>query len=81
MTVLDFLLRFSEAVFKDPWVLAKPLFLVGFLVYLFFAVIIVRQVKLMTQTLNGLLSLPLLLISIIHLGVAIGVFILTLVIL
>ena len=81
MPAIDLFLKFSSAVLRDPWILAKPLFLVGFLVYIVFAVIIVRQIKLMTQTLNGLLYLPLLSVSIIHLGVAIAIFVLTLVIL
>ena len=81
MNTSNFILKIVDVIAKDPWIIAKPFFLVGFLVYTAFAIIVVRQVKLMSQTLNGLLYTPLRLISLIHLGVAIGVFILTLLIL
>lgn len=65
----------------NPWILVKVLFLVGLVLYLAFAVIVVRQVKLMNRTLNGLFDIPLRLFSLVHLIVAIGVFILALTVL
>ncbi|PIU02116.1 hypothetical protein COT66_01890 [Candidatus Shapirobacteria bacterium CG09_land_8_20_14_0_10_49_15] len=70
-----------ERLLSDPWIFLKILFLMGFFIYLAFAVIVVRQVKLMSQTLNGILDLPLKMIAWIHLLVAIGVFLLALIVL
>jgi hypothetical protein len=65
----------------DPWILVKFLFLVALLIYIAFAVVVVRQVGLMSRTLDGAFNLPLKLIAWLHLGVAIGVWVLALVIL
>ncbi len=63
------------------WLIAKIFVLVGFAIYNVFAIVIVRQVKLMTETvdveLNGFVKL----LSYAHLAFAILVFILALVIL
>lgn len=63
------------------WWLVKALFVIGLGIYLAFAVIIVRQVGLMTKTLNGEFDVSLKLVTWIHLAVAVVVFFLTLVIL
>lgn len=63
------------------WSLVKVLFLVALLIYIAFAIIVVRQVNLMRETLNGVLDWPLRIIAWIHLGMAVGVFLLALVIL
>jgi len=63
------------------WWLVKILFLIGLGLYLAFAVIVVRQVKMMSQALDGSFNLVIKFISWVHLGVAIGVFILAWVIL
>ena len=81
MTPFEQLVQFLTSVSTNPWVLIKPLFLVAFLLYIAFAVVVVRQVKMMRQTLNGILDLPLKLISLVHLGVAVFVFILALIVL
>jgi len=70
-----------ERLLSDPWIFLKILFLMGFFIYLAFAVIVVRQVKLMSQTLNGILDLPLKMIAWIHLLAALIVFVLAVVIL
>jgi hypothetical protein len=81
MTPFDQLIQFLTSLGSNPWVLVKPLFLIGFLLYIAFAVIIVRQVKMMRQTLNGILDLPLKLIALVHLGIAIFIFLIALIIL
>ena len=76
--------RFLEIVsslITEPWILLKFLFLIAFLLYIAFAVIVIRQVKLMGQTLNGALNLPLKLIAWVHFLVAVSVFVLALVVL
>ena len=77
----DQLIEFLTKLMADPWILLKLLFLVAFLIYVAFAVIVVRQVKLMIQTLNGVLNLPLRMIAWIHLLVALIAFVLAIVIL
>lgn len=76
---IQFLVNFSPAL--TVWLLVKILFLAGLAIYIAFAVIVVRQVNLMIQALNGGFDFPIKLISWIHLGVAIAVFLLALVIL
>ena len=77
---MDFV-NIINQIISDPWVLVKILFLIGFFIYVAFALIVVRQVKLMSQTLNGFLDLPLRMMSWIHFLVAMAVFVLALVIL
>lgn len=81
MTPFEKLIEFLVSMTAEPWALAKPLFLIGFLLYIAFAVIVVRQVKLMKQTLNGILELPLRLVAWIHLGIAVLVLIIALIVL
>ena len=57
--------------FSLNWVL-KGLFLFGMLFYLAFGVIVVRQVGLMSKTLEGSLNLPIRVIAWVHLGMIIG---------
>lgn len=70
-----------EYLIADPWIFLKILFLMAFFIYVAFAVIVVRQVKLMSQTLNGVLDFHLKIIAWIHLLVAMITFVLALVIL
>lgn len=65
----------------DIWFLAKLLVLAALGVYLAFAVVLVRQVKLMVSVLNGNLNLPLKALALGHLVVAGMVFLLALTIL
>lgn len=60
------------------WWLIKGLFILGLGLYIAFAVIVVRQVGLMSKTLNGEFASPLKFISLVHLLAAIGVFLLAL---
>lgn len=52
----------------------KAFVLFGIVVYLIFAVIVVKQVKIMNTTLKSELSSPISLSSYLHLAFAIGVF-------
>ena len=63
------------------WFLIKILFIVALSLYLAFAVIIVRQVKIMFETLKGMLDWPIKLIAWVHLGIACFIFILAFIIL
>lgn len=75
MTPFEQFIQFLVSLTISPWIFVKLLFLLGLLIYVAFAIIVVRQVKLMSQTLNGAFDLPLKLISWVHLGVALAVFI------
>ncbi len=63
------------------WFLIKILFVIALGLYLFFAIIIVRQVKIMFETLKGMLDWPIKLIAWVHLGIAVFIFILAFIIL
>lgn len=81
MNVSAVIIQILTSIVKNPWLLAKPLILAAYVIYITFAAIIVRQVKLMSQTLSGVLLLPLRFVSLVHLLLAIGIFLLVLVIL
>jgi hypothetical protein len=63
------------------WPLVKILVVIGFGLYLAFAVIVIRQVKIMSEVIEGLSVWPLKIFSWIHLGVAIFIFLLSIIIL
>ena len=63
------------------WVFLKILFVIGFGLYLAFAVVIVRQVKIMGEVIDGLFTWPFRILSWIHLLVAIFLFLLSLIVL
>ena len=63
------------------WVLIKILFIIGFGLYLAFAVIVIRQVKIMSEVIEGLSVWPLKILAWIHLGIAIFIFLLSIIIL
>ena len=65
----------------DVWGVVKFFVLFGLLLYIVFAVVVIRQVQLMSHSLNGTLDLPLRLIALIHLGLTVGVFLLALLVL
>lgn len=83
MTPADQFIQFLADLIRnfDIWLLIKTLFLIGLAIYLAFAVIVIRQVGLMSKTVNGTLEIPIKSITWIHLLVAIGVFLLALTIL
>jgi len=60
----------------DPWILLRILFLIAFLIYFAFAVVVVRQIDLMSRTLNDKLNFPLKVASLIHLLIALAAFVL-----
>ncbi len=63
------------------WSVMKVLVLFGLLLYLVFAMVVIRQVKLMSGTLNGTLNIPLRLIATVHMIFAVCVFLFALVVL
>jgi hypothetical protein len=63
------------------WIFVKILFAIGFGLYLAFAVIIIRQVKIMGEVVEGLSVWPLRILAWVHLLVAIFLFLLTLIVL
>lgn len=65
----------------DPWFFIKLLFLAALSIYVAFAVVVVRQVAMMSRTVKGSLNWLLKLITWIHFGVAVGVFVLALIVL
>lgn len=56
----------------DVWFIVKIFFLVGILVYVVFAAVVVRQVHLMTETLEVGFETPIRILAWLHLGVALG---------
>lgn len=63
------------------WTIVKIFVLIGFAIYGVFAVVLVRQVKLMTETLDAGLDEFVKFLSYVHLAFAVLVFILALIIL
>lgn len=63
------------------WGVVKLLVLVAVGLYVVFAVVVIRQVQLMSETLNGVLMLPIKLLAYMHLAVAVGVLVMAVVIL
>lgn len=59
----------------DIWFIVKIFFLIGLLVYVVFAGVVVRQVYLMTETLEAGFETPIKIVVWAHLGVAIGIFV------
>ena len=65
----------------NVWYLAKWVYLFAFLLYFIFAVVMVRQVKLMTKALEEKLNPTLCLIAWVHLGLSLGIILLALLVL
>ena len=63
------------------WVFVKILFVIGFALYLAFAVVVVRQVKIMGEVIEGLSIWSLRILAWVHLLVAILIFLLSLIVL
>jgi hypothetical protein len=72
---LDIILNISV------WSVAKVLMLIALVIYLIFAVVVIRQVSVMTKVVSGRLNIPLRLISWAHLIFTLLVIILSIVIL
>ena len=60
------------------WDVAKIGILVFLFIYIVFSVVVIRQVNLMSQALNGTLNLPLKVLAWLHFGLAVFVFFLSL---
>lgn len=60
------------------WGLAKLFVLVGLLLYLAFAVVVIRQVQLMTRTITGELDGAIRVVAWVHFAFAVGIFLLAL---
>ncbi len=65
----------------DIWSVAKLFVLLGLLLYLGFAIVVIRQANLMIRALGGILNLPIRTIAWAHFILAIAVFLLALIIL
>jgi len=80
MTPADqFIKLLSSLIFNfNIWWLVKTLFVIGFGIYIAFSVIVVRQVGLMAKTVQTNYNSALKLIAVIHLGAAVLVFLLAL---
>ncbi len=63
------------------WLIVKIFFLIGLGVYLIFALVVLKQVSIMTETLDIGFELPIKLLSWLHLLFAIGVFVFALIVL
>lgn len=63
------------------WFIVKIMFLIAIVVYDLFAIVVLRQTQIMTDTLDLGFELPVRLIAIVHLILAFGVFVLALVVL
>lgn len=72
--LIEYLANFS---FSLDWIFKVPL-LLGMLFYLAFGVIVVRQVGLMSKTLEGPFNIPIKVVAWIHLGMIIGLFLIIL---
>ena len=68
MTGFDQLLTYLQGV--TVWVVVKWLMVLGLVLYGVFAVVVIRQVQLMSRTVNGALEWPLKLLAWAHLAVA-----------
>lgn len=67
--------------FDDFLFVIKGFYLLGMLLYIVFAGLIIRQVQMMTQSLAGILKLPLVPVAWVHFVIAILLFILAAVLL
>lgn len=78
-TPIDQLINFLFTV--NVWSVAKLFVLLGLLLYLGFALVVIRQVNLMIHALDGILNLPIRTIAWIHFLLAIAVFLLAIILL
>ena len=83
MTPFENLLEFLAETIPglSIWSFVKILFLVFLFLYIAFALIVTRQVGLMSRTLDGEFAFPVKVVAWLHLLVAVGVFLLALTIL
>ena len=79
MNGIDSLL--SEWLGIDVWFLVKLAYLLAILLYVGFAAVMIKQVSLMTRALDGSLNLPLRTLAWVHLGIAVGVLVMAVIVL
>ena len=60
------------------WDISKLAVLVFLLIYIIFSIVVIRQINLMSKALNGTLNLPLKIFAWLHFGLAVFVFLLSL---
>lgn len=77
-TPFEQLIKFFFGYSFSPLIFLKILYLIALLIYLAFAVIVIRQVNLMIKTLKNKIEFPLKLITWIHLLAVLIIFILAL---
>lgn len=76
------IVRLIESLSVDSfWGVLKLLIVFGILMYVVFSLVMIRQAQLMVKTLNGQLDLPVIVVAVVHFVVAVGVFVLALVVL
>lgn len=63
------------------WSVAKILILIALIIYLIFAIVVIRQVNTMTKVVSGQLNIPLKILSWVHLLLTLLVIILSIVVL
>lgn len=66
---------FSTAFLFD---ILKLMILIGFGIYIIFALVIVRQIQIMTRTIKTGIEMPILIVGLLHLGFALAVFLVAL---
>lgn len=72
---------FQQLININIWMIAKGFVLLALGVYFIFAGMVIREVDLMNNTLTGVFNLPIKIVAILHLILAIFVFILAIIIL
>lgn len=63
------------------WDIAKLFVLFGLLLYLVFAVVVIREVKLMTRTVTGRLDSVVRVVAWVHFALSVGIFLVALIVL
>ena len=76
MTIEDI---FNQLLSLNIWSVAKILVLFALLLYIAFAIMVVREVNLMNRTLKGVFNLPIKIIAWLHFAFAILIFIIALI--
>ena len=72
---------FQQLINLNIWLIAKGFVLLALGVYLIFAIMVIREVDLMNNTLTGVFNLPIKIVALMHLILAVLVLILAILIL
>ena len=65
---------FNSLTIQDAFDVLKFFYLLAILLYTVFAVVMIRQVQHMVKALNGHFDLPLMMVALVHFGLAAGLF-------